>query len=53
LKKTFNDFNKNNKEQVIPVFVNIPEPDENNKFSKKQLMNFIIRNLYKQVLLNP
>jgi len=53
LKKSFDEFNKNNDEKVIPVFVNIPEPDKEKGFCKKQLMNFIIRNLYKQVLLNP
>ena len=53
LKKSFNEFYRNNEEKVIPVFVNIPEPDKKKGFSKKQLMNFIIRNLYRQVLLNP
>jgi len=53
LKKTFNEFDRNNEEKIIPVFVNIPEPDKKKGFSKKQLMNFIIRNLYRQVLLNP
>ncbi len=56
LKKTFNEFNENaeNTEKIIPIFVNIPEPsknkhNQNKEFSKKQIMDFIIRNLYKEV----
>ena len=54
LKQLFEKYNKKtkkeNKEQLIPVFVNIPEPTNKKwwkkEFDKKQLMDFIIRNLY-------
>jgi len=54
LKQLIKKYNqdKQNKEKIIPVFVNVPEPinkDWKKEFNKKQLMDFIIRNLYFQI----